>query len=167
VAYQSFMGFINIQLSQQGMPQFDVETERRGEAKLVSATYLPDDSKKGMINYNFSPSLVFIGPRMIISSTRELAVELAELAEKGSGAQKPSKLNTYATLDVGVLKKTLSDNREQLVAKNVLEKGHSKEQGEQEIGMLLDLLDAAESLTLQLSRQDDQLQLGVELRFAE
>jgi hypothetical protein len=33
--------------------------------------------------------------------------------------------------------------------------------------MLLDLLDAAESLTLQLSRQDDQLQLGVELRFAE
>jgi len=166
VAYQSLIGFVNIGLSQKGMPQLDMETERRGEARIVSATYLPDDSREGMINYNFSPSLAFVGPRLIVSSTRELALDLAELASKGDSGQPSAKLNTHASLDVGVLKKTLADNRDQLVAQNVLEKGHTKEQGEKEIDTLLDLLDAAKDLTLRLSRRDDRLQLGVELTFA-
>lgn len=167
VAYQNLIGLANIGLAQKGMPQLDVETERHGDARIVSATYLPDDSREGMINYNFSPSLAFVGPHLIIASTRELAVELADLISKGNRNAPATRLNTNATLDVGVLKRTLADNRDQLVAQNVLKKGYSKEQGEKEIDTLLDLLDAAENLTLQLSRGDDSLQIRVELQFIE
>lgn len=166
VAYQSVIGFMNINLAQKGLPPLDIETEQRGEAKLVSASYLPEEGREGLINYNFSPSIAFVGDRLIISSTRELAIELAELAGKNEGDAQSSKLNTHVSLDVAVLKQTLEDNRDQLVARNALEKGHSKQQAEREIGILLELLDAADDLSLRLALDGEQMVLGLDLQFA-
>ncbi len=164
VAYQSLIGFANIGLAQQGQPQLDIETETRGDTRIVSATYLPDETKKGAIAYNFSPSIAFVGDRFIIAGTRQLAVELAELAADQTEQQAAGE-NTQATLDAQVLHDVLADNREHLVAQNVLEKGHAKADAEKEIGTVLDLLGIGKDASLQLKTTKDKLSLEVQLRF--
>lgn len=176
VAFQSFVGFLNINLAQQGQPQLDLETISRGDARITSATYLPDETKPGLINYNFSPTLAFVGNQMIVSSTRPLAEELVDLIAgadddrnqeaRGPDSESRATVNTRGTLDLQVLGELLNDNRQHLVAKNMLEKGHDKDAAEKEIGTLLSLLGAGRDLSLRLATEAEKLTLDVELRFA-
>ena len=165
IAYQSFIGFVNIGQSQQGQPQFDMETENRGDAKIVTATYLPEDADDGLINYNFSPSIAFVRDRFVLASTAQLARELVDLLAK-EDQQVGSNDNTRVALDLSVLKQVLNDNRAQLVAQNALEKGHSKAAAEKEIGTLIDLLAAGHEVGLRLLNDGETLEFQLELKFA-
>ena len=64
------------------------------------------------------------------------------------------------------LEQLLQDNREQLIAQNMLEKGHGRSAAEGEIDGLLTLLSFVEDARLQLRSSDDQLTLtvGVDIR---
>lgn len=53
----------------------------------------------------------------------------------------------------------------QLVAQNMLEKGHGKDQAEAEIGTLLDVLAWFENASLRLTTPNDQLKLVMAVRF--
>ena len=91
IAFQSVVGFGNVVGAMSGAPPLDLNNEQVGKARVVSASYMPPDDeadrKNAKIFYNFSPSLVFIDDRLIISSTsRPLAFELAENAGKHATA---------------------------------------------------------------------------------
>jgi hypothetical protein len=73
--------------------------------------------------------------------------------------------NTLLEIDGAALFQTLLDNREQLVAQNMLEEGHSKEEAEGEIDMLLSILTLFKAAHLEL-RFSSRAELNVHLEFA-
>jgi len=172
VSFQSLIGLTNLGAGQNGLPQLELRTEEIDGAHLVSAGYdasLEASEVSNDIIFNFSPSLGFVGDRFIVSSTRELAVELMELA---GGESKPSPtadrvVNTKATIDNDVLRNILEANREGLIAQNMLEKGHSREDAEREIGGVFALLKLIDGLSLELATDDSELQLELTVGFSQ
>jgi hypothetical protein len=75
-------------------------------------------------------------------------------------------VNTSLEIDAAVVHKLLDDNRGQLVAQNMLEKGHGKEQAEAEIKTLTDVLAWFEAASLRLTTPSDRLELELAIRFA-
>jgi hypothetical protein len=65
-----------------------------------------------------------------------------------------------------VLRSILHDNREQLIAQNMLEKGHSREEAEKEIGGLLMLLSWLGDARLRLAREEGALRAELSVDFA-
>ncbi|MDA1049682.1 MAG: hypothetical protein O3C40_04270 [Planctomycetota bacterium] len=164
--YQSLIGFLNITGSMNGQPQLDLDIEKEDTFQLVSATYLveKDASPGGLkINYNFSPAIAFAGEHFVVSSSTALARELARSVGKGS---KPSTdLNSTIKLNVSGVSDILADNRPQLVAQNMLSEGHSKEEAERTIGDLLELLAAAESVSIDLGASDGTVRASLEIDY--
>lgn len=169
VIFQSLIGFINITAAQQGQPPLDINMEKVGDGKVIAATYLPDKTADGKINYNFSPTIGFVGENFIISSTSRLASELVELAasvKPAPAAEEKGFENTRINLNVPVLKDILQDNRQHLVAQNQLQQGHSKEQAEKETDLILNLLGTVRDLSARLSGDGKNLNLELGVRLA-
>jgi hypothetical protein len=55
----------------------------------------------------------------------------------------------------------LADNRTQLIAQNMLEKGHDEEAAESEVDALLALLDVFRAADLRIDVAEDELQLNL------
>lgn len=160
--FQSLIGFLNVAGAANGQPQLDMDMKSDANIQLVTTSYVPGreerESREARINFNFSPSVGFVGDRFILSSTRELAVELT----KSSGEEpSSSQFNTDARADVTNVVQVLQDNREQLIAQNMLEKGHERAAAEREIDGLLTLLSFVEDARLQLKNSDQRLMLSV------
>lgn len=147
-----------------------METER-GTAQVLMATYVPNRdeaaSRSASIHYNFSPSLAFLGDRVLLASTAELATDL--ISEDISSSQQSSQdlsqpdgqANTQLAVDVGSVREILETNKDQLIANSMLEKGHAKEAAETEIGLLLELVSFFESAGVRLDIAPSQLSLSV------
>jgi hypothetical protein len=168
--FQSLVGFLNIEGAMNGRPQLDQDVEKIGETQIVSATYAAEEkhknSKEAPLNFNFSPSLAFAGNLMVLSSTKGLARELIEAAGK-SRAASPEPVNTRLTLDAAALRRVLADNKENLVAQNMVDQGRSKEEAEGAIGMLLDSVGALRGASLTLAPRGGTLALELEVRLSD
>ncbi len=170
--FQSFIGFINVLGAMNGQPQLDLAMESNPKLQIVAATYVPepeDKDSQAKINFNFSPSLVFANDRMVLASSKQLATDLAEAqapaAIKTDGSEPAP--NTLSVLEVSTLLEILKDNQAQLVAQNMLDKGHSQEAAEQEIDVLLSLIALFQSSEVILSTTADSLRLEGTLRFTD
>ena len=147
-----------------GQPQLDLGLENVGDAQLVTATYVPDrdqrESLDAKINFNFSPTVAFAGGRVILSSTTTLARELIALDDVPENATaEPS--NTFASIKATTLQQILQANRSQLVANSMLDKGHSKEAAEGEIGLLLELVGFLRDIHISLDINDAHMTFDV------
>lgn len=158
--FQSFIGFINVAGAMDGQPQFDQEMDKVGNAELVIARYAWDDShpasKEIPIQYNFTPCLLIIDNYMVLSSTETLARELIEPLQKEKASsqevltiQPDSNLrNTYLEMTGKGIGQALEQNREQLIANNMLEKGHSREEAEAEMDVLTQIVKMVSKLVI-------------------
>ena len=180
IIFQSFVGFGNIIGGQQGQPPLEIRSEQRGAAKLVTTAYTLEDkglsTSPGRINYNFSPSLALLGEHMVLSSTSDFAKELCDLLDSTStGQTSPSaagagpigQTNSAVAFDFATLTKLLEDNRQHLVAQNILQKGHDQQAAELEIGTLLELAGMLRDAELRLATQDAQLKFEAVVRLKE
>ncbi|MBM4001015.1 MAG: hypothetical protein FJ297_15990 [Planctomycetes bacterium] len=152
--FQSLIGFLNVLSAMNGQPQMDLGEETDGDRRIVTASFLPEvDRKKGeegKIQFNFAPSLAFSGNRVILASTTPLAKQLAEtLSRPLPPASDPS--NTVIRADLRELRAILDENRRQLIAQNMLEKGQTREEAEKEMAGLFALLDAFQSVDVRLA----------------
>lgn len=169
--FQNLVGFLNVVGAMNGQPQLDVERESHAGGTLVTSTYVPDaDPRPGTesrIHYNFSPTIGFVGPHFIVASTAPLARSLVEqLANPPTDTSSAgSQANTHVQLDAAALRDVLHDNFGQLVAQNVLEKGHSREQAEQEIRGFLEFLTLFRSFQVRFE-VGERLSVIAELAFA-
>ncbi len=171
--FQSFVGFLNVTGAQNGQPPLDLGTESVGAAQLYTATYVPNrnlaDRQQAPLYFNFSPTVAFVGDHFILSSTTALARELCRLetspTEESSPTETPSAqaANTLATVDAQVGRLALEANRTQLVANNMLEKGHDQPAAEAEIDLLLGLIGYFNSANFSLDVTDQQLQLNLQI----
>lgn len=156
--FQSAIGFFNIVGAQNGQPQLEMDMQKVGETDLITSHYLPKkkdlDSTTAPIIFNFSPSVSFTGDRFVLASTARLAQELGTAPLKtASGA------NTSIDLNADVLRETLIDNREQLISQNMLEEGHSREEAEAAIGLLLEVMQSFQGAGIELKADKERLNL--------
>lgn len=166
--FQSLIGFFNIVGAMNGQPQLDLSTEKLEGIELVTASHVEDkkatDPKKLRINYNFSPSVAFADGRFVLASTKELAVALAKAPASTGAAEDVSRVaNSRAELRFDALREALADNREHLIAQNMLEKGHSRAVADEEIGVLLDIAQWFDRLELQLDTKPRSMQASANL----
>jgi hypothetical protein len=172
IAFQSVIGFANINLGMQGQPQLEMETETIDGAKISSAQYYYEaDTPDGLMLFNFSPTVAFQDELVILASTRSLAVELAQLGQQsgqadggGSRERTESKSNTHLKLDAKVLNEILEANLDSLVTQNMLTEGSTKEEAEQAIQTMLSIINLFEGMDFDYRIESDQMKFDLELK---
>ncbi len=163
--FQSMIGFFNVIGAMEGRPQLEMNMRALGTGEIVTSQYIPEeddeDSMAAPLIFNFSPSVAFSGSRFVVSSTAQLAEQLALAITEDSDPQ--GQPNTAVRLSAGLLQQVLMDNRDQLISQNMLEEGRSREEAETHIDLLLRLVGYFHSVGLQLNRQSDQLKLELDV----
>ena len=163
--FQSMIGFFNVIGAMEGRPQLEMGMRALSTGEIVTSEYIAEeddeDSKTAPLIFNFSPSVAFAGSRFVVSSTAQLAEQLAQ-ASTGDGDPQ-AQPNTAVSLSADLLQQVLTDNRDQLISQNMLEEGRSRAEAETHIDLLLRLVGYFQSVGLQLKRQNDQLKLELEV----
>jgi hypothetical protein len=170
--FQNLIGFLNVVGAMNGQPQLDLDMEKSEAAQFVTASYLPDPNAKDQlgakINYNFSPSIAFAGSRFVVASTKAMAHILATAVATDRPSDDAAPLvNTDAVLHFDALRDILTDNREQLVAQNILTAGHSKTEAEREISAVLDLVGWFDRLLLSLDTTSSELHVSLDVALKQ
>ncbi|WP_149498400.1 DUF3352 domain-containing protein [Roseiconus lacunae] len=159
--FQSVVGFFNVVGAQEGLNQLELDMEKFSDrSQLVISRYVPEqdaaDSTHAKIIFNFSPTIGFADERFILSSTTDLARILTKHSDWPTNHPNA---NVSAEISADVLQQVLADNRAQLVAQNMLEEGHSKEEAESVIGLILDTVGFLSSASARLVHEDKTLKL--------
>ncbi|MCA9064836.1 MAG: hypothetical protein KDA96_17310, partial [Planctomycetaceae bacterium] len=158
--FQSLIGFLNIAGANEGRPQLELDFDRTEDSEIITSTYIPDAADSGTQNapliFNFSPSIGFRGKRTVISSTSALAQQILNGAD---AEDEGGVTNTHAQLNADALQLILSDNREQLVSQNMLSEGHTREEAETAIDLLLQVVGYFQDARLSLSHDQQTLML--------
>lgn len=167
--FQSLVGFLNVVGAMNGQNQLEMEMEKLGDdAQLVTTSFVPEPdqakSTDAELIFNFSPSVGFVGERFVVASTSKLARTLVE-----SKSAKPAVLadNSRMTMDADIFKQVLADNREQLIAQNMLEDGNSRDEAEAVIELILEAVGFFEGVSMRLTPSDDLLEAEFEVRVEE
>jgi hypothetical protein len=117
------------------------------------------------IQFNFSPAMVISKDHLILCSTKQIAQEMADLAAKEGAPEQAPRIPQNALVEVsaGPVAELLRANRDQLVAKNVLEKGQTREQAQKEIDLLVNLVGAVRHAKLGLTPTDEKMTIELEV----
>ena len=163
--FQSLIGFLNVISAMQGQPQFDLGSRESDGVKLFTATYVPEpeqrESVSAPIHFNFSPTIGFAGNTMVLASTTSLAEAIISSNEAEESDTKS--LNTQIELDAKTLRNILRDNKAQLIAQNMLEKGHGQQEAESEIEVLFELIQLFQRSSAHLTITTDRLELQTDV----
>jgi hypothetical protein len=114
--------------------------------------------------FNFSPSAAFSGDQFILSSTAALAKQLSAAPETVASS---SGINTALDLHSAAIREALNDNREQLISQNMLSEGHSREEAEAAIDLLLEAVRCIKAAGLALCHKNDLLTLKLDVTVNE
>ncbi len=183
VAFQSVMGFVNLGLSQAGLPQYDVDTRTTEQGcECLSRIWVEDDADLESPVYSFSPSLIVQDGRFILGSdsawVQRLAnspIQAATVPTAQSTPTEPSgavseetlerHLNTELWIDWRVLVDLLRLNREALIAQNMVENGNNRSTAGREVEQLLQALELVSHLEFKIETDPEQLRLLGEIKW--
>lgn len=148
-SFQSLIGFLNVVGAMDGQPPLDLESEKEEGVSLTFGTYAIDRDEKKIdqlpLQFNFSPTLAFRDQWMILSSTTGLARELIAV---DLNPQEALLSNTAVQIEGEAIVELLEENRQQIIAGNMISKGHTAEEAERELAGLLTWLRLVDQLTL-------------------
>lgn len=168
IAFQTFIGIINIQAGMSGNPAFLVSNEQRGDATFMNAVYLAMTSDQGRTDaplyYNFEPTLVLVGDRLILTSNKSLAEELLELFQKPQAITGLGD-NTRVSLSSDAALAAMEDNKAQLVALTMIQQGSDRVSAEQALGFAFDALRMLREVELKLTPKPGLLKLKLGLKL--
>jgi hypothetical protein len=177
VAFQAGVAIGNLNGAQNGRALLELQTEKRGDCEIQFATYSADDPPKEPKEkketkspnddayLNLSPAMALSSRRLILSTSRQLAEELADLDAKD---ESPSRIpeNTLIAGNPRLAADLIKANREQLVAGNMLEKGHDRKRAEQEISLLQAIAEAFREARVRLLPEAKSIRFEVEVKMA-
>jgi len=163
VGFQTLVAFANIDGASKGRPTLMLTNEKRDDGELLSAEYLvmADQNMAEMtgIHFNFSPAMAISGDTVILASTKPLAEKLLALAKQRGDATISQ--NTLVEVDGAGAIEALRDNREQLIAQNMIEQGNSRGEAEMAIDTLMQIVELIRGANLSLTRTDETLSLEI------
>lgn len=173
--YMSFMGFLNVTGGAEGRPQFDIDLESTDSGRIISTRVVPlagrEPEEQTSIAYNFSPTLAIQDDLFILSSSSVLARGLLAAKETPIETETlqggDARINLALDLKAPGIRRALEDNREYLIAQNMLEKGHSREEAEDEIGIIFEVLKLIDSAGVRVSTTDTTFDANLTFKFAE
>jgi hypothetical protein len=168
ITFQSAVGFLNVAGAQNGLSPLDVNSEKTDAGLIVSGEYLPpiDETKRtdAALQYNASPTIAVVGDKFILASSKPLALELAANLQENALA---TPANTALVVDGPGVQAALAENRDPLIAQNMLQKGHDRPAAEAEIDRALDVLKLLERAALSLSMAEGRAKLTVDVDLAD
>ena len=169
-AWQKAVGLVNFTRGQQALPGLIIDRPSHEGTTFTTAYFSSAQEEERTAletRYNFRPALATIGDYLILSSTEGLTKDLIDaLQAEMAGAPKPSpESHSIVELDVVQLASILKANRANLVRQNMLEKGHSPEQAEAEIELLLGILDRLGQANLSVGNQDGRTTAELEVKL--
>ena len=168
IAFQSVVGFLNINASQVGSPPIELITTNEDGIRVTSGEYLVDsESDSGLVIFNFSPAIAFQGDYIVISSTAQLAREVAIATRQLGTAIGASDSNTMLTVDAAMLKQSLVAVRPSMVAQSMVQGGKTRNQAEAEIDLILEVIDTFKQGTIDFRVETGRLGLKFQVDFAD
>lgn len=142
--------------------------ETGDEYRAFTSRYVPErkdkDSTTADMIFNFSPSAAFSGDQFILASTTALAKQLVTAP---ATRVSDSGVNTVFALQSEAIREALDDNREQLISQNMLSDGHSREEAEAAINLVLEFVRCMKGAGLTLRHENDSLALQLNVTVNE
>ena len=172
VAFQSFVGLVNLGAAQKGEPPLEQGSEVFAGVTISTARYMVSkadsaaarDNAKAAVHqrFNFSPSIAQVENHFILSTSVGLTRALIEALKAPAPA---TDVTLLVEADGPAVARLVTLNRNRLVMQNMLEKGHDHSAAETEIdqfGRLLYSLGRAR-LTVQDGTETLRFDLGFTL----
>jgi len=166
VAFQTGIGIIN---ATQGMmtKSFMTYTETYNGVLVQFARYLPPskgeiEAGQGLpIRYNFEPAAALVGGHYVLASSPGIVKQLID----GRGGSTPpgEGVNAGLWLRPEEARKGLAENREALIANNMLKEGDDRATAEGKIDLLLDLSRYVKTLSLTAEESPGTYALALEV----
>ncbi|MCS5583186.1 MAG: hypothetical protein NZ777_06695, partial [Pseudomonadales bacterium] len=163
----NFAGFLNVVSAMEGNPQLDIELVDTKNSRMITTAFIPPQPGQPIsVQYNFTPTILFEGGQIILSSNRHLAEQLVgENQTPSKRGKRGWKTNTQFTLLARPLAVILQKNREILVTNNILDNGSSRAEAEQAVDLILKGVELMKSLDIKMEHSDKQLNLSFDLQF--
>ena len=170
-AWQKAIGMVNFTRGQQALPGLIIDRAFHADTKYTVSYFTPDDLEDRTavdVRFNFRPSLGTAGNYLIFSSTDGLTEALIDAIHKDAVRSDRPRPGTHSLLEVrGVqLASILSANRNNMVLKNMVEKGHTREQAEAEIDILLAIVRNITQAQLAVRTDKDRSKASLKLDLA-
>lgn len=169
-AFQKAVGLVSFTSGQKGAPGYIVDRPTYAEVRYtVAYAGKPRGTQQGPlpIRYNFRPSLACLGDSVIISSAESLTRDLIDAVQREMAALPKALHETDSLIEVNAaqLSSILGANRATLVRQNILEKGVSQQEAENNIDLLLAAVKLLGKATLTFGQQDDHVQARMTLNL--
>lgn len=142
VAFQSFVGLVNLGSAQSKAPPLELASETVDGVVISTSHFVPpkgadDDKQPVNARHNFTPSVAIVDNYFILSSSAGLARDLIKAIKKPG---KPGDATLLMEADGPELVKLLELNRNRLVMQNMLNRGENKAQAEDGVSTLFQLV---------------------------
>jgi len=168
--WQKAVGLVNFSRGQQAKPGLIIDRPVHNGVKYTSAAFSPPEGENRSavdVRFNFSPSLAMTGEYLVFSSTAGLAEDLIDALGKETqeGAAPLAGTHSLLELDAAQLASILGANREGMIRQNMVEKGNTREQAEQEIGTLLTIIEHVGRVKLDVGIDGQQTRAALEVHL--
>jgi hypothetical protein len=167
-AWQAALGLVNFTRGQQALPKMIIDKPTHGETKYSTAyfsTTKEDDKENLDMRFNFQPSLAMLDDYLILSSAEGLTRDLIDAVKRevAETVRPMGDVHSVLEIDGRQLASILGVNREHLVRQNMVNEGHTEEQAETEIGVLLAIVEALGKARLDVGTRDGNTQASLVL----
>lgn len=167
--FQKALGLINFVRGQDAQPGLILDRPEYGGVKYTlayfSATNEPDRSRLD-IRFNFSPVLACRGRDVVLSTAEPLAKDILDALAKEEETTTAAVKEVTARVQVmgDQIARLLQLNLEALIAQNMAEKGHGRQEAEAEITRLIQILQIVNRLEISesLSPGQPRIDLGLD-----
>ncbi len=171
-AWQKSVGLVAITSGQRAEPGMIIDRVVHNDVKYSVAGFAPTEEGTRTdlpMRYNFRPTLACVGPYVVMGSAEPITRDLIDALKREQNEEPAALAGVHTVLDVDAdkLAALLRANRATLVTQNMVEKGHTQAEAEQEIDILFTLMKLVRhaALTGRLDEGPGQLELSVELNF--
>ncbi len=170
-AWQAALGLVNFTRGQQALPKMTIDRPVHGDTKYSTAYFanLPEDDKENLdMRFNFRPSLAMLDDYLILSSAEGITRDLIDAAKEEIAAtvEPMAAVHSAVEIDGRQLASILGANRDRLVRQNMVEEGHTREEAEASIDVLLSAVEYVKKLSLEVGTRDGNTQASLELELA-
>jgi len=166
-AWQKAIGLVNFTRGQQAEPGLVIDRPTHDGVKYTTAYFLPSEDKEGgAARYNFQPCLAVVNEYLILSSSDTLTNDVIDALKKEIANPTGALGGTHSIVefDAVQLASILRANQENMVRKNMVDKGSTKEQAEAEMGLLLSIVENIGQIKLDIGSEEGRTQATLQLK---